>query len=826
MKNKLQKTTLYFLLLTALLSCKTIDKQANTSNTIKEQMNYMPSYTRLSDITHMQLNIALNWDSCFVIGNVTLTVKPYFYTSEELILDAKGFKINFIKVNGTTAPYTYDGKKINIRLPREFKKEESYTVNIDYIAQPNKLKVNGSSSISSDKGFYFINPQGKIKNKPREFWTQGETEANSAWFPTIESTSEKYTQEIAITLENNFVSLSNGYLAYSTQHSNGTRTDVWKQDLPHSAYLTMVAGGNFAVIKDHWKNMEVNYYVEPKYKSTAKLIFGNTPEMINLFSEKLGVDYPWDKYSQIVVRDFVAGAMENTGAVTFAEDMNMDARAVIDNPDEETISHELFHHWFGDLVTAESWPNLPLNESFATYGEYIWADYKYGREEADRAANEDLIKYLRTSKTKKVNMIRFDLTDREDMFDNYSYQKGGRIIHMLRKTVGDDAFFASLKLYLEKNKFKAAEIHHLRLAFEEVTGQDLNWFFNQWFLAPGHPELNINYSYDSINKNAIVSISQEQDLSKFPLYQLPISIDIYANGKVDRKNITISKSKEFFTFNSITAPDLINVDAEKMLVCTKKDNHSMAEWIYLYKHGALFLDRLEAIDALKKYTSDTAALAIIQKGLNDINFEIRKTCINILAENKQLLNSSTIVEKIQLLAKMDPKSSVRATAISALAANNPNETSKAIILNAINDSSYVVVQKALNALYLFDKLSAVAKAESLENIESDFVQMAIANIYAEQGDKKFMPYFINQFSLNAYNKQYYIGKYFKTYLAKIDDETIEKGLLMIKTIIENAYQEKIEFNAKSTLADMLANADTEILKDKIKLIMKEIDAEK
>jgi aminopeptidase N len=209
----------------------------------------------------------------------------------------------------------------------------------------------------------------------------------------------------------------------------------------------MVAGGNFAVIKDHWKNMEVNYYVEPKYESTAKLIFGNTPEMINLFSEKLGVDYPWDKYSQIVVRDFVAGAMENTGAVTFAEDMNMDARAVIDNPDEETISHELFHHWFGDLVTAESWPNLPLNESFATYGEYIWADYKYGREEADRAANEDLIKYLRTSKTKKVNMIRFDLTDREDMFDNYSYQKGGRIIHMLRKIVGDEAFFASLKLY-------------------------------------------------------------------------------------------------------------------------------------------------------------------------------------------------------------------------------------------------------------------------------------------------------------------------------------------------------------------------------------------
>jgi aminopeptidase N len=423
-------------------------------------------------------------------------------------------------------------------------------------------------------------------------------------------------------------------------------------------------------------------------------------------------------------------------------------------------------------------------------------------------------------------MIRFDLTDREDMFDNYSYQKGGRIIHMLRKIVGDEAFFASLKLYLEKNKFKAAEIHHLRLAFEEVTGQDLNWFFNQWYLAPGHPELNINYNYDSIKKIALVSISQEQDLSKFPLYQLPISIDIYANGKMDRKNVSITKSKEVFTFNSNTAPDLINVDAEKMLVCTKKDNHSVTEWIYLYNHGALFLDRLEAIEALKKYTSDTAAMAIIQKGLNDINFEIRKNCINFLAENKEQMSSTAIIEKIQLLAKMDPKSSVRAAAISSLAANNPNESSKSIILNALNDSSYVVVQKALNALYIFDKLSAVAKAKSLENIESDFVQMAIANIYATQGDKIFMSYFINQFSLNAYNKQYYIGKYFKTYLTKIDDDTIEKGLMMVKTIIENAYQEKIEFNAKSTLADMLANADTEILKEKIKVIMKEVDSKK
>ena len=822
MKNKIyQFVSILFILL--VISCKTIKTANNNTTEIKEQANYMPSYTRLSDITHMRLNISLDWDSCFVYGNVTLTVKPYFYPNKELILDAKGYKINSIKVNGNNAPFTYDLKKLTIQLPRVFQKDESYAVNIDYVAQPNKLKVNGSSSISSDKGFYFINPNNKIKNKPREFWTQGETEANSAWFPTIESTSEKYTQEVSITVENNFVTLSNGYLAYSTQNSNGTRTDVWKQDLPHAAYLTMVAGGNFSVIKDHWKNMEVNYYVEPKYQSTGKLIFGNTPEMINLFSEKLGVDYPWDKYSQIVVRDFVAGAMENTGAVTFAEDMNMDARAHIDNPDEETISHELFHHWFGDLVTAESWPNLPLNESFATYGEYIWADYKYGREEADRAANEDLKKYLRTSKTKKVNMIRFDLLDREDMFDNYSYQKGGKIIHMLRKSVGDEAFFASLKLYLERNKFKSAEIHDLRLAFEEVTGQDLNWFFNEWYFAPGHPELTIDYSYDAIRKVAKVCVNQNQDLSKFPLYQMPVTIDLYSDGAVERKTITISKSKETFEFPLAIQPSLINFDAEKMLVCEKKDNHNKAEWIYLYEHGKLFLDRLEAIEALKNYLTAPDAQAILIKGLNDHNFEIRKTCINILNEE----NNQTLYEKnkiiLQNLAKSDPNSNVRATAITTLASQKSNATDLEIILNACNDSSYIVVQKALKALYLIDKPKAVTIAKQLENSESNYVQMAIAGIYAEQGNKSMMPYFMNQLANNAGNNQVFINKYFKNYLTKVDDETIEKALSIIKSIAVEAMQEKIEFSAKSTLGDMLAAADSEELKEKIKIIMKEID---
>jgi aminopeptidase N len=304
---------------------------------------------------------------------------------------------------------------------------------------------------------------------------------------------------------------------------------------------------------------------------------------------------------------------------------------------------------------------------------------------------------------------------------------------------------------------------------------------------------------------------------------MPVTIDLYSDGAVERKTITISKSKETFEFPLAIQPSLINFDAEKMLVCVKKDNHTKAEWIYLYEHGKLFLDRLEAIEALKNYLTAPDAQAILIKGLNDHNFEIRKTCINILnEENNQTLYETNKIT-LQNLAKSDPNSNVRATAITTLASQKSNATDLEIILNACNDSSYIVVQKALKALYLIDKPKAVTIAKQLENSESNYVQMAIAGIYAEQGNKSMMPYFMNQLANNAGNNQVFINKYFKNYLTKVDDETIEKALSIIKSIAVEAMQEKIEFSAKSTLGDMLAAADSEELKEKIKIIMKEID---
>ncbi len=259
--------------------------------------------------------------------------------------------------------------------------------------------------------------------------------------------------------------------------------------------------GEYAVIKDKWRNIPVDYYVEKEYADYAKQIFGNTPEMMEFFSKKLGYDYPWAKYAQLVGRDFVSGAMENTTAVIHAEHAHQKPGDLIDdNRWESTIAHELFHHWFGDLVTTESWSNLTVNESFANYSEYLWEEYKYGKDAADYHLDNNSSRYIHNPSDFNKDLVRFNYESREDMFDLVSYNKGGAILHMLRNYLGDDAFFAGVTDYLKTHEYGTGEAHQLRLSFEKISGKDLNWFFNQWYFNSGNPKLNIQYSYEPVKK--------------------------------------------------------------------------------------------------------------------------------------------------------------------------------------------------------------------------------------------------------------------------------------------------------------------------------------
>ena len=673
---------------------------------------YQATPERINDLVHTKLDAKFDYSKQQLIGKAWITLRPHFYPTDSLLLDAKGMDIKEVAVvkggRNNKLQYNYDGLFLNIDLDKTYKNNEPYTIYIDYVAKPNEFQAKGSAAITDAKGLYFINPLGEDKQKPTQIWTQGETEATSVYVPTIDRPNQKTTQEFILTVPAKYVSLSNGKMISQKKNTDGTRTDHWKMDQPHAPYLFFIGVGDFAVVKDSYKGKEVSYYVEKEYAPVARRIFGNTPAMMAFFSRITGVDYPWVKYAQMVARDYVSGAMENTTATLHGETAQQDARELTDgNRWEEVIAHELFHQWFGDYVTTESWSNLTVNESFATLGSQLWNEFHYGKDAGDEERYNSTAGYL-GSRSEKKDLVRFYYNDKEDMFDAVSYNKGGAILQMLRSFIGDSAFFKSLNLYLTTNKFKAAEAHQLRLAFEEVTGKDLNWFFNQWYFGGGHPRLNITNSYDAASKRAMVIVEQTQEGDK--LFTLPVAVDVWTGNTPSRYNVWVKNKIDTFYFTAASKPSLINFDAEKILVAEKKESKSLDEYLFQYNHANNYVDRREAIDAAAGKQAEVSGVQIMMAAAKDKYPSLRAYAINRL--DMSLTQVKNAMEAPLAEAAKESNRRVKAAAISKLGQYKFAKYAP-VFRAALNDSSYTVAGNALEALNRVDTTAALNEAKRL-----------------------------------------------------------------------------------------------------------------
>ncbi|HIP31906.1 MAG TPA: hypothetical protein EYG86_04005 [Crocinitomicaceae bacterium] len=704
-----------------------------------QRAKYNETETVLTDLIHTKLEVNFDWENSRMNGVATITAKPHFYTSNELILDAKGMIINSVKLNSKTLKYTYDNAFLTIDLGKEYTRADKYTVVIDYIARPEEIAEGTGSAITSDKGLYFINPKGEEGNKMPQIWTQGETEASSVWFPTIDSPNAKTSQEIYITVDKKYATLSNGKLMSSKLIADGKRVDHWKQKLSHAPYLFMMGVGEFKIVKDSYtrkdgSKMEVNYYVEPEWEGSAKDIFGETPEMIKFFSERLGVEYPWDKYHQIVVRDYVSGAMENTGAVIFGDYVYKNKRELLDSDDQSTIAHELFHHWFGDLVTCESWSNLTLNESFANYSQYLWDEHRYGVDEADYNAISERNGYYQSAQMQGFhNLVWFDYDVRDQMFDGHSYNKGGRILHMLRNYLGDDAFFTALNLYLEENKFKAAEFHQLRLAFEEVSGEDLNWFFNQWYLGSGHPTLKFEQTDDQSANSITIKVTQKQDLEQYPIFKLPLNMVTFDDAGKHVHKVVIDEVEEEFTFSYTGKLKGILYDEQQMLLGKKQEDKTTEQYIYQFYHGEKYEARKVGLEKGSKEKTN-AGQKLVLDALSDSFWDIRRIAISKYSRLKDERRTEGQA-KIKEMVTNDPKSAVRAAALTTVKKFMTDQELEALYKDRIEkDQSYAVVSSALKSYGSLNPVEAMKVAESLENENSSSMLGGIGQLYSSQGD--------------------------------------------------------------------------------------------
>jgi aminopeptidase N len=795
------KTILGFIVLsTVLFSCKTQkagfdEKHAilldTMQITVPRDNPYRGAATKLHDLVHTKLEVNFDWEHQWMYGKAYLTVKPHFYPQDTLLLDAKYmdiYKVELINADGSRSPlsFTYDTLKLHIKLDKKYKQDEKYSVFIDYKAKPNEHKSEGSMAIQDDKGLYFINPLGKDSDKPKEIWTQGETESNSNWFPTFDKPNFKCTDEIYITVDKKYTTLSNGILASQKDNGDGSRTDYWRMDLPHSTYLFMMAVGEFVITKDHWRDREVNYYVEPKFAPYAKRIFGQTPEMIEFFSKRLGMDYAWPKYSQVVARDYVSGAMENTTATLHGENLNRTPRQLLDEDYHDYISHELFHQWFGDLVTCESWSNITVNESFADYGEYLWNEYKYGKEYGDWKNHQAFEKYMNESKRgKNVDLVRYHYEDREEVFDTHTYEKGGRILHMLRYMVGDDAFFKSLQLYLNRYKFDNAEVSQLRKAFEEVTGRDLNVFFNQWYFNNGHPVINFDYSYTA--DSVYVKVSQKHNTDTYLTYELPFAIDIHYGKNVERHQVTLKKNKQTFAFKAIGVPDLIDGDAERILLCEKTENKTPDQYVFQYRNAANYMQKREAIDSLRKYQRlNYDAMMTYRDALKDPSESIR----SIAARNISITthNRDTVLPMLKTVLESDTISLVRAAVIEALGKQKAKDYIP-LIEKYLGDSSYLVASTSLITLNKLDTLEALKKTKLFDKEALFDINNAVYTVISSSGDSTYDAYFVRKLHEEKGFSRSFLLYHYANFLLRMSSQMVDSGIDKMKAVILTAKEE-------------------------------------
>lgn len=724
---------------------------------------YRASATKVNDLVHTKLDVSFNYKKRYMYGKEWVTIKPHLYPTDSLRLDAQGMDIKSLSVmkNGKNVPlkYKYDSLTLAIQLDKEYKNTENYTLYIEYTAKPDELKVKGSAAITDAKGLYFINPDSTEKDKPVQIWTQGELQSSSAWFPTIDRPNQKTTDEISMTVPAKYVTLSNGRLAAQKKNADGTRTDTWKMELPHSPYLFMMAVGNFKIYKDKWRDKEVNYYLEPKYAPYANEIFGFTPEVMEFYSKILGVDYPWNKYAQIVVRDYVSGAMENTTATLHGTYVQGTARELADryyDAGRSTIVHELFHQWFGDYVTAESWSNITVNESFADFSETLWAEHKYGQDAGDDHNNEALENYLRNPENAKKNLVRFHYNDQQDVFDAVSYQKGGRILNMLRHYLGAPAFFKGLNIYLKTNAFKNGEAQQLRLAMEEASGKDLNWFFNQWYYGAGHPLLDMSYKWDEKLKTETVYIRQTQEGKAF---RLPLAVDIYAGGKKERHQIWLDSKSDTLTYKLANQPNLVNVDAEKIILSNKTDHKTLEEFLFQYQNAALYMDRLEALEAAIAKPKDQTAQKIMLAALQDKYYGLRLKALNSIDPTNTAL-SDAAGPQILKLAKTDDNNLVKAAAITVVGASKGALQQIALYQEGMKSQSYAVAGAALNAMAMVKPDEALMLAKPFEKDSEGDLTSALITVYAQSGTDTEWPFVFNKFNAASGQAKFDMAKDF------------------------------------------------------------------
>jgi aminopeptidase N len=811
-----------FLILFSSCNRKTIVQESNSDMEVPEApvQNIKPLQLpedRLIDILHTRLRLSFDWELRQVNGEAELTLKPYINKLREFHIDAKAMQIESLTLlrgeEILELERSYDGLELQISVEDTLNTDDILVLKMKYTARPYRYI---DSMAPENRGLFFIDPLDTVPYLMPQIWTQGETHYNSTWFPTLERSDEKFTQEIYLTVDTAFATLSNGRLVSRQFNEDGSRTDYWHQDKPHSPYLTMIAVGDWEVLELPSTKTPLYVYTEKDYRSPIKKVYGNTAEMIDFYEKTFGVPYPWDKYAQVSVRNFVTGAMENTSASVFMEDLYVDEKTLVDRNFEWIISHELVHQWFGNLVTCKSWNYITLNEAFANYGEYLWADYKYGEEEAGLARLGELDEYFSEANEEKKPLIRFRYNHEDELFDAHSYSKGGLILHMLRNHLGDEVFFAALKYYLKKHAYGNVELSDLRKAFEFKSGKNLELFFSQWFLIPGHPVITMETRRDSIGYKVELHQEQEGDVFTFPL-----SFRFLNENTAMDTTIMVNQRFQSFYWSSVPSTGTIISDPQNTMLAEISHEKSYSEVLLQYREASTFLNRYNAFQILiDSFPDRVSSSGLFIEFLSDKSYTIREMGISFMESEIEALGNNAR-EKLIQIAREDSKSYVRGEAVACLMIFEYADTT--FYEKLLSDSSWFVNARAMEALDEFkkDRKAVEVMMDSFSTSLNPHVANIVASHYASrEGD--YSDWFIEKLQRLGEQNRYAILAYYGLALDASTPEKQEKGIQKLYRI---AINDESSFNRLMAFQSLLVFYERPEVKEKVIEILRREDAD-
>jgi aminopeptidase N len=554
---------------------------------------------RVIDIQHIALVLEIDPGKRTVAGTANLSGTVIGADTRVVELDAVELEIGKVTANAKPASFRHDGRKLRVDLGAQLAAGAPLELEIDYKGAPRR-------------GLYFVAPDDAYPDKPHQVWTQGQDEDTRYWFPCFDSPHEKATSEITVTVPATMFAVSNGTLV-SDKTKGAKRTLHWKLDVPHSSYLVMLAIGDFAAIESRWGDVPVVYYVQRGREAECERTLARTPQMLDVLSRRFGVPYPYPRYSQVFVADFIFGGMENTSATTITDSILLDERAAIDTDEDALVSHELAHQWFGDLVTCRDWGEGWLNEGFATYAEYIWREHHEGRDAADFELDEWAELYFTEDRSRYRRTISTKLYDEPiDIFDRHLYEKAGRVVHMLRHVLGDEPFWKTLAHYLTKHRHGVVESRDLARAVEDATGKVVDWFFSQWVIdGAGHPELGIHISWDDAEKLATVGIEQTQTIDAHtPVFRLPTTMRFRVRDQDVDIPLEMTEPRQVFHFRLDAEPTQAIFDPGRVLLAARTIEKPEPVWLTELAGATLAIDRATAADALARRGGSTAEKAL------------------------------------------------------------------------------------------------------------------------------------------------------------------------------------------------------------------------